>query len=165
MFSASSRGGRSNWTGCCGGILTTTSHLIGQLPPAPAGPVGTSVYHVYHRLDLACIYSLGRVKVPKRMNFRKRSRGGGHFQSKISYCRFQAFIWGFKTGFSRRKKLQLIFRKYEGGRDILYLQLWASYLKMKRHNKWQKAIPRDEFDIVYNKYMGFIIHIKGLNVW
>ena len=57
MFSASSREGRSNQTGCCGGILTTTSHLIGQLPPAPAGPVGTSVYHVYRRLDLASTYT------------------------------------------------------------------------------------------------------------
>ena len=34
----------------------------------------------------------GRVGLPKRMNFRRTSKGGGHFQSKNCCCRFWTFI-------------------------------------------------------------------------
>ena len=42
----------------------------------------------------------GRVRVPKQMNFRKSSKGGGcHFQSKNLCCRF----WTYKQGFLSMK--------------------------------------------------------------
>ena len=37
----------------------------------------------------------GRVAVPNRMNFRKSSKGGGHFQSKNLRCRFLELLTGF----------------------------------------------------------------------
>ena len=56
----------------------------------------------------------GWVVPPKRMNFRKSSKGAeGHFQSKNSYCRF----WTFKEGFlsmTLKKKIATQFSEYEG---------------------------------------------------
>ena len=61
--------------------------------------------HHHHHYD-----SKGRVRLTKRMNFRK--------SSKNLYFRFWTVIHGFKEGFS--KKLQYNFPKMRGGGQRLF---------------------------------------------
>ena len=62
--------------------------------------------------------SKGRVTIPKRMNFRKSSEGGGGlFQSKKIYVADWTFKQGFLINFSE-KNCNMIFQKWEGGQRL-----------------------------------------------
>ena len=79
----------------------------------------------------------GRLTLPKRMNFRKSSKGGGgHFQSKNLCCK----IWTLKQGYLTIKLIQNLQKKndfYFGG-----LPLWI-YVTLFVMSHW--SIPIRHF--------------------
>ena len=88
---------------------------------------------------------------PKRMNFRKSSRGGGHFQSKNLCCK----IWTFKQGYLTMKLIQ---------RGLFRLCFSTIVLiKIKTRYILKKAVPK-----AFKKYKvpatceGFVASLKNL---
>ena len=96
VFQKKLRDRRSHWSRQ---ISTLWSPILGK-PSATKGavfipsPSLTLVRSVPS--NPTCSSAKGSLPLPKRMNFRKSSEGGGgHFQSKNLYCK----IWTFEQGF------------------------------------------------------------------
>ena len=65
--------------------FTRDNHTLPTIHPGPAsqGGPGPCCFKLF--------YVEGRMATPKRVNFRKSSKGGGHFQSKNLWCSFGPF--------------------------------------------------------------------------
>ena len=93
--------------------------------------------------------------VPKWMNFPKSSKGGregggGYFQSKSLYCRFWAFIQGFKAVFFWEKFAKGFSENERGGQRPLGIfpkihRFWYRDPSLRQGGEgcWRKLIDRE----------------------
>ena len=70
----------------------------------PCHPLFSHLFYWTQVRSLTCHVSQGQVALPKRINFRKSSKGGvAHFQSKNLCCTFWTLKRGFRKGFFMKK--------------------------------------------------------------